>query len=444
MIRRRPATLALLLSALLALAAALGAAPARAGEKAGGGWQDKLIPSQWGGHFRVRGQYSQVPSGTYLQPDDSADYYDAFGELRLKAKWKLGDWGYLETHYEASAGGGDTRRRTQELTRTDPQFTASNLSGTGPISDDRRVMDLTRLLYSPRGYYISHRLDRLYLAWQPDWGTLRVGRQALTWGNGLLFNPMDLFNPFSPTDFSRDYKVGDDMAWAQVAVGDTGSLQLLGVPRRDADHDIAWDQTSLAVNYTWQPADTQYTLMAAVHYLDRVAGVGLVGSLGQAAWRMNATYTSQESGGGFLSGVVNLDYSWSWWDKNCYGWIELYFNGLGSDGGYGQELEDPAVADRIARGELFALGRVYLDGEFKVELHPLFTAYVTAIVNMHDPSGVIQPRGVWSTSQNTEVIIGASLYWGGSDTEYGGYRLAGSDLETTSPNQFYLWFTWYF
>jgi hypothetical protein len=24
---------------------------------------------------------------------------------------------------------------------------------------------------------------------------------TLTWGNGMLFNPMDLFNPFAPTDF---------------------------------------------------------------------------------------------------------------------------------------------------------------------------------------------------------------------------------------------------
>ena len=40
----------------------------------------------------------------------------------------------------------------------------------------------------------------------PRWGVVCVGRQAVTWGNGLIFNPMDLFNPFSPVDIERDYK----------------------------------------------------------------------------------------------------------------------------------------------------------------------------------------------------------------------------------------------
>lgn len=443
MTARHKQTLAWAMAACLALAAAFAPGPALAAEQDKDRWAEALAPSNWGGHLRLRGQYSRVDSGTYLQPAESADYYDAFAELRLKSKWDLGDWGYGEVHYEALAGGGDTRRRTQELLGAGQGF-AAGLVDAGPLSDDRRVFNLTKQLHSPQGYYLSHRLDRLLAAWQPDWGTVRVGRQALTWGNGLLFNPMDLFNPFSPTDIARDYKVGDDMAWAQVMVGDTGSLQLLGAPRRDDAHDIAWSQSSAAANYTWQPGNTQYTLMAAAHCLDTVAGAGAVGYLGQAAWRVNATYTWQDQGGGFLSAVANLDYSWIWWGKNFYGWVEFYFNGLGADGDYGRELADPAVYDRLARGELYALGRAYLDGQLKVELHPLFTAYVTAIVNTHDPSGIVQPRGVWSTSQNTELIFGASLYWGGSGSEYGGYRLTGGDLETASPDQFYLWFTWYF
>ena len=58
---------------------------------------------------------------------------------------------------------------------------------------------------------LYHRLDRLSVTFQPYWGTLQIGRQALTWGNGFLFNPMDLFNPFSPTQIDREYKPGDDM-----------------------------------------------------------------------------------------------------------------------------------------------------------------------------------------------------------------------------------------
>ena len=77
-----------------------------------------------------------------------------------------------------------------------------------------------------------HRLDRLSLTFTPSWGLVRIGRQAVTWGNGLVFNPMDLFNPFAPTAVQRDYKIGEDMAYAQVPIG-MAETQLLYLPRRD-------------------------------------------------------------------------------------------------------------------------------------------------------------------------------------------------------------------
>ncbi|MCP4722535.1 MAG: hypothetical protein GY860_24010 [Desulfobacteraceae bacterium] len=51
-----------------------------------------------------------------------------------------------------------------------------------------------------------------------------------------------------------------------------------------------------------------------------------------------------------------MDYSWIWLTKNFYGYIELYYNGL-SDADYWDHFSDPAILERIDRGELFALGR---------------------------------------------------------------------------------------
>ena len=39
-------------------------------------------------------------------------------------------------------------------------------------------------------------------------------------GERVFFNPMDLFNPFAPTDIEREYKIGDDMAYAKIAFGE--------------------------------------------------------------------------------------------------------------------------------------------------------------------------------------------------------------------------------
>lgn len=38
-----------------------------------------------------------------------------------------------------------------------------------------------------------------------------LGRQAVSWGNGMVYAPMDLFNPFAPTVVDQDHKAGDDL-----------------------------------------------------------------------------------------------------------------------------------------------------------------------------------------------------------------------------------------
>ena len=61
---------------------------------------------------------------------------------------------------------------------------------------------------------------------------MTVGREAVTWGNGLVFQPMDLFNPFAPTTVDRDYKVGDDLILVDKLFSNGMDAQLLAVGRR--------------------------------------------------------------------------------------------------------------------------------------------------------------------------------------------------------------------
>jgi hypothetical protein len=280
-------------------------------------------------------------------------YYDGSGEWRLKNKVFFGDWGYFETHYEAILSGGDTRRTAESLAQLYPgQFAGP----AGPPDDDLRVMNLTGVLNEDDDYILYHRLDRFSLTVQPKWGTIRIGRQVLTWGNGLLFNPMDLFNPFAPTDVERDYKVGDDMVTTQFRVKRIGDFQLLYVPRRDPmSEDFARDESSLAGKWHFALGTTEFDVMGARHYKDYVAGLGSTGFLGDAAWRLDATWTflnEESTDSGFLSLVANIDYSWVWWGKNLYGLIEFYFNGLGNDQ-YAGAFADPDIAERLERGEIY-------------------------------------------------------------------------------------------
>ncbi len=260
---------------------------------------------------------------------------------------------------------------------------------------------------------------------------------------------MDLFNPFAPTQIDRDYKVGDDMAAAQIAVPNLGDFQSLYVPRRDPDdNDVKWDQSALAAKLHFAAATTEFDVMMAKNYDDLVGGIGMAGYLGGATWRLDATWTyvNEDNNQGqddFFSAVANIDYSWIWGMKNFYGFIEYYYNGLGRDD-YQKAIVDPEIIERLQRGNLFVLGKNFLSSQLQVELHPLFNVYFTSINNVDDPSGVLQPRAIWDVQQNLQLTLGANIFWGAKGTEYGGFDIPGTNLRSKTPDNVYLWLSYYY
>ena len=154
--------------------------------------------------------------------------------------------------------------------------------------------------------------------------------------------------------------------------------------------------------------------MASKHYEDEVIGLGSRGYLGKTAWRLDATWTflnGDSDTDDFLSLVANMDYSWVWWQKNLYGFIEFYYNGLGNDQ-LSEAYRELSIIERFARGEMFTFGRTYMSGEIQMELHPLFRMYLTAIQNLSDASGTLQPRAIWDVTANTRFTFGAFITYG--------------------------------
>jgi hypothetical protein len=408
--------------------------------------------TEWGGHLRGIGTLTYPDDRSIYQFVDADEpFVDGQLELRLKNKVAVGSAWSLETHYELVGIRGDSTENYNQLRKVLPAQTVSTALGPEPIiNDDRRVMNLTHILYRGDAYAVYHRLDRLYLKYAASWGTLRLGRQALTWGNGLIFNPMDLFNPFSPVSVQKDYKTGDDMLHFQIPAGQ-GDIQLLYLPRRDpSTGNIRDDQSSYAAKWhlTWKTLEMDF--MAARHYGDMVLAAGAVGYLGEAAWRVDTLYNrlgDHLDRKDFWQLVANMDYAWLWFDKNIYGLIEFYFNGLGRrHGDYAQALTDPQLSRRLARGELFTLGRTYLAGQLQAELHPLLHASLITIVNLADPSTIMQPQLQWDATSDWQLIAGASLNRGGSDTEFGGFytSLDETQIKVGPSDSIYLWLTYYF
>ncbi|MFC1877727.1 hypothetical protein ACFL2E_10730 [Thermodesulfobacteriota bacterium] len=412
------------------------------------GWLSD-IDMDWGGHLRAISSVSFLEEDSIYQYADTGPYSDGQFELRVKNQIYLGPRWSMQTHYELVGLGGDTYENTQHLEQELPPHLEGYLPSSQGTNDDRRFFNLTRQITEEENYLVYHRLDRLNLTCTLDWGTMRIGRQALTWGDGMLFNPMDLFNPFKPTTVQRDYKTGDDMIYLQFPTGEA-EIQLLYLPRRDPDTgDLQSDQSSYALKYHTPAGFFELDLMAARHYDDDIVGMGATGYLRDAAWRINTTYTriSEESSqDDFIQIVANMDYAWMWAGKNVYGLLEFYYNGLGRNGNYDHIITDSSLMKRLERGELYTIGRYYLAGQVQIELHPLVKLDTLAIVNLYDASGILQPQALWDITSNIQVIVGAQGHWGGGNSEYGGYdvSVANATINTAPADRIFFWLTYHF
>jgi len=396
---------ALALAVLLSLAALPG--PRAAG-------RDE--PYRFSGLTRYRLLASSYPEDSLFRRLDGSSAADLDGDLRLTFGIDRGGFDF-EAAWQLVALWGDTVRLTRELPPDLQPF-----FGRYP-DDERRLFDLTRVLTDEGNFAALHRLDRLSVGYTVERGVVRFGRQAITWGNGLFYTPMDIFNPFDPAAVDKEFKSGDDMLYGQYLRKDGDDLQAVAVFRRDpADGALEADESSLALKYHGVAGSAEYDLLAARHFGDSLLGLGGNRSVGGAVWRGDLVLTFGDDDT-VVSLVTSVSYSWTWWGRNVSGAAEYFYNGFGQTGGaYDPQslAQNPALVERVTRGELFTLGRTYLALNGLVEVTPLFRVIPTLFTNLADSSALLQIATQNDLRQNLVLLGALNLPVGPGGTEFGG------------------------
>ena len=158
---------------------------------------------------------------------------------------------------------------------------------------------------------------------------VRLGRQALSWGHGQVFQPLDLFNPFSPDAKDKSYKPGADMVYAQYLFDGGSDIQAIVVPRRHASGDLTADASSAAVKGFWTTGGVETEVVVASDYGDTVLAFGAAGPFDDALWKFDIVSTRPQNGGTVVSAVANFQDSWTWRTRPVSGFLEWYRNGFG-------------------------------------------------------------------------------------------------------------------
>jgi len=402
-----------------------------------------VLADDWnfGGHIKYQYTYTDFRADDLIAVFGGDPAHDQNLDLRLKAENRTGPWDFA-AHYELLAVAGDSLEARRRVVAAGIPVIGTV---TGLPDDRRRLFDLTHESTDRDRLAAVQRLDRLSLGYNTARQSLRFGRQAVSWGNGLVFQALDFVNPFSPIVVDKEYKTGDDMFYGQWLVGGQDDVSAIVLPRRDpGTHRVQSDQSTYAAKYRARLSGFDLDFLGARHFGETIAGVGVVRSIGGAVWRMDFSYTDLEYGGRATSLVTNMDYSWTWGGKNVYGYVEYFRNGVGESDRANYVRPNVELSERLARGELFTLARDYAALGLQVEFTPLFNLYTNLIANLNDGSKFLQLRGVYDWMENVQLMAGLNLPSGSRGTEYGGVSVAGTAAFASAGKSVYVRGAYYF
>ena len=379
-----------------------------------------------GGHAKLRAVGQSFPADSLYRDVVGSPALDVAGELRLKLNSRKDRWTF-DAAWQLVGLSADT------------------LPLTGLPNDDRRLFDLTAVIDESRTAATLHRLDRLWAGYASESTVLRFGRQALSWGNGLFYAPMDLVNPFDPAAIDTEYKTGDDMLYLQYLLADGDDVQAAWVARRDPQTgNVESDQATIAIKYHGFAGQGEFDVLVAQSYGDSVIGIGAGRGIGGAVWSADLTVTETDLDM-YAQFVTNVAYSWVWGGKNVSGALEYYYNGFGLRRYDPPSLAaNPDLVRRIARGELFGLGRHYLAGSVMIEMSPLWGLTPTLLANLEDPSALLQLVSNYSLGDNLTLLGSLSVPLGANGSEFGGIEAPVSGRYLSSDGGIFLQLAWYF
>lgn len=263
----------------------------------------EVVPSN---SFTVSGYVKQLQSFNFFNASFPAPptfqgtdtlLLDNFFHHRLNMEWASGE------HWRVKAGVR-TRLFYGDVVKSNPLYAEQISAGSNDWLDlDVVWLDNNRLI----GHTV---LDRIYAEYTyGNWET-RLGRQRVNWGISTVWNPNDIFNAYSFTDFDYEERPGADAIRVRYYTGYTGSVE---VAARAGDR---LEESILAGRWVVNTGGYDLQLIGGYAQDHWVLGGGWAGNLKNAGFKGEASYfyqaQTQESS---FAITTNIDYAF---EKGLY------------------------------------------------------------------------------------------------------------------------------
>jgi hypothetical protein len=281
-------------------------------------------------------------------------------------------------------------------------LTSSDLLPDLPVFQRQEHLDLRHTFRDERNSRGDVFVDRAYAFWLAGSSTrVTIGKQRISWGTGFVFSPMDIFGPLPPQDIFTPERRGVDALRVQHRAG---RARLEGVYAfLDEERRAAAARAAFTIN-TFDTALSGGRLVGAGFYGAETSGG--IGSFG-----LRAEYLNRE---GMTSYLVSIDHRVG--EQNLIE-LEYYRNGWGADEPRGYAF----LFLPLLRGEIPALARKYVALSGRKQFNPLEALEVTVSLNTVDEGLYANPRYIKSLSDESDLVLGAQLFWGSPPAEYAAF-----------------------
>lgn len=269
-------------------------------------------------------------------------------------------------------------------------------------------------------------VDRLNMRLAFPWFDLTVGRQAITFGKAYFWNPLDVFLPFDPRQFDRDYKAGVDAFRFDLPLGAFSGLTAVAAAGREITPSgdfkkgneswrSEWYASALLARAYTNWRDWDLAIQGGKVYGGRQVGAAAAGEIGPLELRLEGAWLSADKSlslpfpinkdliESHFSGVIGLGHRFA---SSLTVEAEYLYNGAGS-----QDNLDAALY-RAAAGVTTNLSRHVVGWTLSYEVAPLCTARVAALLAPSPISAQIQPSLQVSLSDEMDMLVGVIVNLG--------------------------------
>ncbi len=258
--------------------------------------KDPNAPKKWA----LNGYLKYLTSVYFLHQPNKAMLQDNLIHNRLNFKYYIND---------AFTFKADLRTRVffGEYTKLQPNYGKTILRSDSLKNGYYDYLSWT--LLDERGAVIHSTLDRLYLQYSKGNWDIRLGRQRINWGINTIWNPNDIFNTYSFTDFDYEERPGSDALRIQYFTGVASSVEFA------VKAFTRWENATAAFLWKTNKWNYDFQVLVGIVAQDLVLGGGWAGNIKGAGFKGELSYfyniADTSSHRHSFTGTLSFDYLFS-------------------------------------------------------------------------------------------------------------------------------------